>query len=424
MSHPHYQIVAISNSGQAPETSYRQLQNAAACPSAPYGEMFKLEVPSLMVGTLDSLMNLSDDLGKTDSIIESIVRKVEKSSVELAGKKGGDLTVGGVPSGRYVQQFAWDYAKFPNRRPLKELVSLIAGGVSAIDEELKQLSNSYGEKQVALQDAKRKRGGNLLTADLNDVLDEKVMRNVSVKDTEYLRTLFVAVPRSAVENFTAEVYTLGSELVGYGGPDWSGNPAGLGSGEKFGQGVDRHGKKGSPVVPGSLEKVTEDSESVLFAVTVLKGMYEAGYYEGDEFVPGTKTDLVGEFARILREKRYSVRESFVYDPSQQGKSAMALEQLQVEVDNMRSGLTRWCKTHYGEAFVAWMHIKVIRVFVESVLRYGLPVDFTAVLYKVGSGKEAKLVGALDKAFGDDKGKEDDVDDDEEYHDFVLIKFDP
>ena len=151
---------------------------------------------------------------------------------------------------------------------------------------------------------------------------------------------------------------------------------------------------------------------------------QAGYYEGDEFVPGTKTDLVGEFARILREKRYSVRESFVYDPSQQGKSAMALEQLQVEVDNMRSGLTRWCKTHYGEAFVAWMHVKVIRVFVESVLRYGLPVDFTAVLYKVGSGKEVKLVGALDKAFGDDKGKEEDADDDEEYHDFVLIKFDP
>merc|ERR1712127_476250 len=114
------------------------------------------------------------------------------------------------------------------------------------------------------------------------------------------------------------------------------------------------------------------------------------------------------------------RENFTYDPSQQGKSAMALEQLRVEVDNTRSGLTRWCKTHYGEAFVAWMHIKVIRVFVESVLRYGLPVDFTAVLYKVTGGKEQMLVGALDKTFGENKGKEDE----EEYHDFVLIKFDP
>ena len=274
MSHPSYLIAAISNSGQAPETSYRQLQNAAACPSAPYGEMFKLEVPSLMVGTLDSLMNLSDDLGKTDSLIESIVRKVEKSSIELAGKKATELTVGGVPSTRYIQQFAWDYAKFPNRRPLKELVSLISGGVAAIDEELKQLSNSYGDKQMALQDAKRRKGGNLLSVDLNDVLDEKIVRGLKIVDSEYLKTVFVAVGKAQVDTFEKEIYSMGSELVGYGGPDWSNNPGGLGSSANFGSSVDRHGKKGSPVVPGSLEKVMSDNDSVLYTVTVLRSMYE------------------------------------------------------------------------------------------------------------------------------------------------------
>lgn len=170
-----------------------------------------------MVGTLDSLMTLSDDLGKTDSIIESIVRKVEKSSMELAGKKATELTVGGVPSTRYIQQFAWDYAKYPNRRPLKELVSLISSGVSAIDEELKQLSNSYGDKQAALQDAKRKKGGNLMTVDLNDVLEEKVVKNLKIFDTEYLKTVFVAVGKAQVETFEKEIYALGGELVGYGG---------------------------------------------------------------------------------------------------------------------------------------------------------------------------------------------------------------
>merc|ERR1711920_810618 len=103
--------------------------------------------------------------------------------------------------------------------------------------------------------------------------------------------------------------------------------------------------------------------------------------------------------------RYVVRQ-FTYDPNQAANSAMALEKLQVEVDGMRSGLTRWCKTHYGEAFVAWMHIKVIRVFVESVLRYGLPVDSTAVLYKV-DGKQAELIQALDKALGSGDKAEDD-----------------
>jgi V-type H+-transporting ATPase subunit C len=216
---------------------------------------------------------------------------------------------------------------------------------------------------------------------------------------------------------------MGAELVGYGGPDWSQNPTGLGQNQSFGSQIDRHQTKGSPVVPGSLIKVTQDNDSVLYMVTILRGMYEAGYYEGEEFIPGTKIDLQEAFSKVLKEKRYIVRE-FTYDPSQQGKAAMHLEQLQVEVDNMRSGLTRWCKTHYGEAFVAWMHIKVIRVFVESVLRYGLPVDFTAVLYKVNSGKDKILVDSLDKAFGKLKEQEDVEDDGEEYHDFVLIKFDP
>ena len=92
---------------------------------------------------------------------------------------------------------------------------------------------------------------------------------------------------------------------------------------------------------------------------------------------------------------------------------------------MQSALTRWCKNHFGDVFVAWMHIKVIRVFVESVLRYGLPVDFTAVLYKVHHNRETDLINSLDKQLGNPVNKDDEVDEgDEEYHDFVMLKFEP
>mmetsp|Transcript_16954 Transcript_16954/g.20706 ORF Transcript_16954/g.20706 Transcript_16954/m.20706 type:complete len:421 (-) Transcript_16954:287-1549(-) len=418
-----YQIVSISNERGAPENAYGKLQKAGACSEANFAEMFKFEVPSLMVGTLDSLINLSDDLVKTDTVIESIVRKVEKTAQELSHYTGKmpELTVGGVPSQRYIQQFQWDYAKYPNRRPLKELVSLISGGVSAIDEELKQLSTSFADKTAALAEAKRKKGGNLLVADLNDVLTKDIMRNITVHDTEYLKTVFVAIPKGSEAQFMENIESIGTGLVGFGGPDWISNPRDLGTAVKYGSLVDRHQKRGSPVVPGSIKLVKEDPESTLFTVTILKSQYEAGYYEGDEFMPGTKVDFESEFVKACREKRYVVRE-FQYDPDQSSKTAMALEQLQVEVDGMRSGLTRWCKTHFGEAFVAWMHIKVIRVFVESVLRYGLPVDFSAVLYKAKNGKQDDLVAALDKAFGKDGEVQEE--DEDEYHDFVFLKFDP
>lgn len=334
------------------------------------------------------------------------------------------MTVGGVPAPRYVQQFAWDYAKYPNRRPLKELVSLISGGVTAIDEELKQLGQSYGDKMAALQESQRSSTGNLMAVDLNDVLTSDIMRGIDILDTEYLKTVFVAVTKASSENFESTIYKLGDQLVGYGGPDWSRDPSKLGEPVKFGSLVDRHKQRGSPVVPGSLKRVHQDSDCVLYAITILKGQYEAGYYEGDDFVAGNKIDFETEFGKACREKRYVVRD-FKYDPSQASRSAMAMEQLQVEVDGMKSGLMRWCKTHYGEAFVAWMHIKVIRVFVESVLRYGLPVDFTAVLYKVTSGKDVQLLAALDKALSTTSNNVELVEEDEgadDYHDFVLIKF--
>ena len=365
--------------------------------------------------------NLSDELVKTDGIVEATVRKIEKTAQELFSQRTTELSVGGVPAPRYIQQFAWDSAKYPNRRPLKELVSLIAGGAAGVEEELKQLTASFAEKQIALQESKRRQGGNLMVADLNDVLTEDIMRQVKVLDSEYLKTEFVAIPKNMKDVFEKNIEKLCSDLVGYGGPDWSRDPSKLGEPVYFGSNVDRHKERGSPVVPGSLQQVHKDDESILYAVTILRSQYEAGYYEGDEFQAGTKVDFEAEFAKACKEKRYVVRE-FKWDPSQASKSAMAQEQLQVEVDGMKSALTRWCKTHYGDAFVAWMHIKVIRVFVESVLRYGLPVDFTAVLYKVHSGKEQDLTAALDKALGDAKTDDEDAEDD--YHDFVLLKFDP
>lgn len=418
-----YFIAAISNSGGAPEQAYRKMQAAGACPEKPFAEMFKFEVPSLTVGTLDTLMTLSDDLVKTDSIVESIVRKIEKTSAELFERKP-DLTVGGVPAQRYIQQFAWDSAKYPNRRPLKELVSLIAGGAAGIEEELKQLTASFGEKQSALQDAKRKQGGNLMVADLNDVLNDEIMRKVNVVDTEYLKTVFVAIAKTQREQFEKNIEKLASDLVGYGGPDWSSDPSKLGEPVSYGSQVDRHKVRGSPVVPGSCKVVHTDDDSILYAVVILKGQYEAGYFEGDDFMKGNEIDFEAGFAKACREKRYVLRD-FKWDASFASKSAMAREQLKVEVDGMKSALMRWCKTHYGDAFVAWMHIKVIRVFVESVLRYGLPVDFTAVLYKVHPGKDIDLKRALDKALGAAAPAGDDMDEmEDEYHDFVLLTFEP
>lgn len=38
------------------------------------------------------------------------------------------------------------------------------------------------------------------------------------------------------------------------------------------------------------------------------------------------------------------------------------------ISDLQGPLVRWLKVNFSEAFIAWIHIKALRVFVESVLR--------------------------------------------------------
>ena len=55
---------------------------------------------------------------------------------------------------------------------------------------------------------------------------------------------------------------------------------------------------------------------------------------------------------------------------------------------------RWCQSHFGEVYSAWIHLKVIQAFVESVLRYGLPVDFTSFFMRPDSKIEKEVKDKL------------------------------
>merc|ERR1711918_108098 len=61
------------------------------------------------------------------------------------------------------------------------------------------------------------------------------------------------------------------------------------------------------------------------------------------------------------------------------------------------------RVNFGEVFLVHLHLKAVRIFVESVLWYGLPVNFQAMVIKVNSRKETSLQAALDKGFADAKG---------------------
>ena len=108
---------------------------------------------------------------------------------------------------------------------------------------------------------------------------------------------------------------------------------------------------------------------------------------------GVFVDYLEPLKIAFREKRFVIRE-FNYDASKAGSLNSLITSAQQEVKQILGTIVRWCKAHYGEIYVAWVHLKIIRAFVESVLRYGLPLEFLSLFIEPNMKKEKILKNDL------------------------------
>jgi V-type H+-transporting ATPase subunit C len=69
-------------------------------------------------------------------------------------------------------------------------------------------------------------------------------------------------------------------------------------------------------------------------------------------------------------------------------------------------LIRLVKANFGEVLSCWLHLKAIRVFVESVLRYGLPPDFMSAVIEPHAKQDKKTRDILNQMFDSHKAKKD------------------
>ncbi len=72
-----------------------------------------------------------------------------------------------------------------------------------------------------------------------------------------------------------------------------------------------------------------------------------------------------------------------------------------------------------------MHLKVMRSYIDSVLRFGIPPKFILGIYKPVKGKEKQIITAMVKEFGEEKmmfayGSKEETGDSEDFYPFVQI----
>ncbi|PPS19284.1 hypothetical protein GOBAR_AA01271 [Gossypium barbadense] len=277
--------------------------------------LYRFNIPNLRVGTLDSLLALSDDLLKSNTFIEGVSHKIRRQIEELervSGLETNALTVDGVPVDSYLTRFVWDEAKYPTMSPLREIVDGIHTQVAKIEDDLKVRVAEYNNVRGQLNAINRKQSGSLAVRDLSNLVKPE-----DIITSEHLVTLLAVVPKYSQKDWLSSYETLTTY-----------------------------------VVPRSSKKLYEDNEYALYTVTLF----------------GRVAD---NFRTSARERGFQVRD-FEYSPEAQESRKQELEKLVQDQYMLRSSLLQWCYASYGEVFSSWMHFCAVRVFAESILRYGLP----------------------------------------------------
>jgi len=124
--------------------------------------------------------------------------------------------------------------------------------------------------------------------------------------------------------------------------------------------------------------IFEDSEHGIYTVTLFR-------------------KVIDEYKLHCRENKFIVRD-FVYNEGEVEASKNEMTRLTTEKDKQFGPLVRWLKLNFAEAFVAWVHVKALRIYVESVMRYGLPVNFQAMVLAPVKKQQKKLRELLNEQY--------------------------
>ncbi|KAG7895575.1 hypothetical protein KL906_005028 [Ogataea polymorpha] len=307
-------------------------------------ELFEYQLPGFKVGTLDSLVLQSEELGRIDQQLYGSIGKVQDIMASIHGEDDAKFVAKQKIDGKYVDQylesFRWNTSRYRLDKPIEELINLISSEALNVDNDLRSSYANYNQAKSNLVAAQRKQTGDLSVKSLHDI----VRAEHFVLDSEHLQTVLLAVPKSLNDEFLNQYETL----------------------VEF-------------VVPRSAQQIAQDSEYYLYSVTLFK-----------KYVPA--------FLAKARDAKWIPRD-FDYSEEVMAKMRNEYQEASKEEHTLKNDLLRLSKSAYSEIVSSWTHIKVLRTFVESVLRYGLPPDFYSFLLRLPAKAISKSKRELIQRFG-------------------------
>ncbi|TDL28740.1 ATPase, V1 complex, subunit C [Rickenella mellea] len=353
--------------------------------SFPSTNIAQLNIPSFKTGTLDLLISLSEDLPKQDTYFTSVVAKIVDTLRNLLNNDPQKLSQHVLINERSVDSYVigdwkWNEGRYNVQKGLQDLVNTLGKEITSIDNVMKAKLNNYNLAKGSLVQMQRKKTGNLSVRSLADV----VRKEHFIEDSEYMETVLIAVPMNLVK-------------------DWN----------------SRYERLTPMVVPRSSSAVASDDDYTLFAVVIFKKVRD-------------------DFAQKCRENKFILRD-FTFSEELMAKQQEELDVAGTTEKELWTELLRLARTNFSESFQILVHLKVLRLFVESVLRYGLPANYVGVVIKPEPKSVNKTLSLLSNHFAylaprsnrtKGKGKSNEGDEfvgeyqsvmEQEFFDFVLFE---
>lgn len=322
-------------------------------------------MPGLRISAVDELLHLNEKLMKYDVFSRSVVQRLVRSYREYIGQADALPTVHDRQLYRYVPSFEWEKGKFSTQSKLPQLVEDVHERLVTTHDRLKQMEDRYKQVKTRLTAGERATEGNLMICDL-----QKFVKPADYIQGEYITTAMVVVPTSKMQHFEENYYRLEQtdeateiwrremtaqqklkESALKGNEELEEEVVGEKINWKEAEMPADHKATLEIVAPDSAQLLEKQNDFCLYRVVLLK--------KG-----------VTWFKNVCREFRYNVRDFEYRDEKMQQEDAITVEKLEKEEGDKKKRLIMFCNHSFPDALEQWLHLKMIRVFVEAVLRYG------------------------------------------------------
>ena len=111
-------------------------------------------------------------------------------------------------------------------------------------------------------------------------------------------------------------------------------------------------------------------------------------------------DQCTDYQRVLKKNGYQAQQ-FDYDAEQYMADRKLEAKLKIDNESLNKKILQTTYHNFNMLFQSLLHLKIMRTFVDGVLRFGIPPKFFIGILKPNKNQDKKIMKKLEDSFAED-----------------------